>query len=428
MTTTRRAFVGVAAQSALALTAAGTTSAGWHATPQTPTDDMPRHVDDLPTPALVLALDAFEWNVAKMAGWLQGRGRAFRPHGKSHKCPAIAKALLAAGAVGSCTARLSEAEVFAAHGIQGLLVTTSVIGRTKVARAVQLAARQPDTIFVVDDAQNVRDLNDAAAALRGRSPLRLNLAIDLLYGRTGIEGGAPALALAQLIDGLPHVQVAGLQAYDGAAAHVVGFEARRARSLGTMGQAVETRRLLERSGIACPLLTGGSTGTYNIDTDVDGMTEHQPGSFMFMDLDYNRIGGPDGPVYSDFRSALTVLTTVVSQRPGTAIVDGGYKAFATDRPFGPKPADPALADVPYAWAGDEHGRLDLAKAQREVTLGDRLAFLVPHCDPTVNLYDAMYAVRGDRVEAVWPIAARGMSQTTPQGRAGAQLSWSCSRP
>lgn len=408
MTTSRRGFMGTAAASALALAAPAALArrASGSASPDAPV----LALEDVPTPALIVDLDAFEWNVSKMASTLRASGRTFRPHGKTHKCPTIGKALERAGAVGHCAAKLSEAEAFAAGGLTGLLVTTAVVGRQKIARAVSLAARQPDTIFVVDDPQNVRDLNDAAGAHRGPTPLRLNLAVDLLIGRTGIEMGAPAVALTQLIDSLPHVRFAGLQAYDGTAAHVVGFEARRARSLGTMGQAVETRRLIERSGIACPFVTGGSTGTYNIDTTVDGMTEHQPGSFMFMDLDYDRIGGPDGPVYSDFRTALTVLTTVVSHRPGTAIVDGGYKAFSTDRPFGPKASDPALADVPYAWAGDEHGRLDLTKAQREVKHGDRLEFLVPHCDPTVNLYDVMYAVRGGRVEAVWPIAARGMSQ------------------
>jgi D-serine deaminase-like pyridoxal phosphate-dependent protein len=365
---------------------------------------------EIPTPALLLDLDAFEWNVRKMATTLEARGRRFRPHGKTHKCPQVAKALMAAGAVGSCAAKLSEAEVFAAHGVTGLLVTTAVIGPRKIERAVRLAARQSDTIFSVDDARNVRDLNDAAAAVRAAGPVRLQLAVDLLMGRTGIEMGTPALELAQLIDSLPHVQFAGLQAYDGGASHTTGYETRKARSLESMHTAVETRRLIERSGIACPLVSGGSTGTYSIDSSIDGVTELQPGSFMFMDLDYNRIGGAEGPVYDDFRSALTVLTTVVSQRPGTAIVDGGYKAFSTDRPFGPRPVDPALADVPYAWAGDEHGRLDLAKAQRAVRVGDRIEFLVPHCDPTVNLYEEIHCLRGGRVEAVWPIVARGMSQ------------------
>jgi D-serine deaminase-like pyridoxal phosphate-dependent protein len=177
-----------------------------------------------------------------------------------------------------------------------------------------------------------------------------------------------------------------------------------------MGRAVETRRLIERSGIECPIVSGGSTGTYNIDSEIEGVTELQPGSFMFMDLDYNRIGGQDGPVYQDFRNSLTVMTTVVSRRPDAAIVDGGYKAFSTDRPFRPKAKEAALEEAAFSWGGDEHGRLDLTKAQREVKLGDRIEFIIPHCDPSVNLYDSMYCLRGDRVETIWRVAARGMSQ------------------
>ena len=408
MQATRRAVLGSAVASAIALSPPARSQA--RAQVRRAAEDGRLSRDDIPTPALLLDLDAFEANLATMGSFLKTRERGFRPHGKTHKCPDIGKALAQAGAIGHCAAKLSEAEVFAAHGLGGLLVTTAVIGKSKISRAVALAATRRDTIFVVDDPGNARDLNDAAAAFGGRPPVRLNLAIDLLLGRTGIEMGEPALKLAQTIASLPHVRLAGLQSYDGGASHTTGFEKRKARSQESMGRAVETRQLIERSGIECAMLSGGSTGTYNIDADLDGVTELQPGSFMFMDLDYNRIGGQDGPVYQDFRNALTVMTTVVSQRPGVAIIDGGIKAFSTDRPFTPKAKDPALADVIFAWGGDEHGRLDLTSAQREVMLGDRLEFVVPHCDPSVNLYDTIYGLRGNRVEAVWPVAARGMSQ------------------
>lgn len=130
--------------------------------------------DELPTPALLLDLDAFHSNIARMAGYLRDHKRAFRPHGKTHKCPEIAKALIRAGAAGICAAKISEAEVFAHEGVGGLLITTAVIGRQKITRAVRLASKRPETIFCVDDAQNVRDLNEAAAA----AGLRLNLAVD----------------------------------------------------------------------------------------------------------------------------------------------------------------------------------------------------------------------------------------------------------
>lgn len=361
---------------------------------------------DIPTPALVLDLDAFEDNVTKMAAHLKSRNKAFRPHGKTHKCPEVASALIKAGAVGCCAARLSEAEVFAEFGIPGLLITTAVVGRDKIRRAIALAAAAPDTIFVVDHEQNARDLNDAAAA-HGKG-LRINLAVDLFFGRTGIEPGPPAVALAQLIASLPHVSFAGLQSYDGQAAHTAPFNARADRTNGTMGRAVETKALLEKAGIACPLVTGGSTGTYRVDADNPGLTELQPGSFVFMDMEYRTIGGPDGPEYRDFKNSLTVITTVVSRPKGLAIVDGGYKAFATDRPFTPQPL--GIEGVSYEWAGDEHGRLRMDQASRDLKVGDRIEFIPPHIDPTVNLYDEIYALRGDRVEAVWPIAARGKSQ------------------
>jgi D-serine deaminase-like pyridoxal phosphate-dependent protein len=293
--------------------------------------------------------------------------------------------------------------VFQAHGIPGLLVTTAVVGRDKIARAVSLAAKAPDTMFVVDDEQNVRDINAAAA---GGPPVKL--LIDLFFGRTGIEPGAPALALAQLIDSLPNVTLEGLQSYDGQAAHTTPFNARKARTDGNMAKAAATKALIENAGIACPIVTGGSTGTYRFDSENPAMTELQPGSFVFMDMEYGQIGGPDGPEYRDFKNALTVITTVVSRPSGHAIVDGGYKAFSTDRPFTPRPV--GIDGITYAWAGDEHGRLELSNPSRDLKVGDRIEFIPPHIDPTVNLYDQIHTLRGDRLEAVWPIAARGKSQ------------------
>ncbi len=311
--------------------------------------------DDIPTPALLVELDPFERNIARMATFLRERGKAFRPHAKTHKCPEIARRLIAAGAVGSCVARLSEAEVFAAEGLRGLLITTPVIGAAKIVRAVDLAAQAPDTIFVVESEPNTRDLHEAAAA-RG---IVLNVAIDLYFGRSGIAPGAPAVDLARALRRYPNVRFAGLQAYDGQAAHTAPFDARRTRSTSSLRKAVETRRMLEHEGMPCPLVSGGSTGTYRIDADIEGVTELQPGSFIFMDLEYRGIGGEGEDEYRDFEQSLYVEATVISRQPGMAIVDAGYKAFATDRPFPPVPV--GLPGATYAWAGDEHGRVDLTE-------------------------------------------------------------------
>lgn len=362
--------------------------------------------NDLPTPALMVDLDAFESNVAKMIGYVKGKGRAIRPHAKTHKCAEIGKYLIRQGAVGACAAKITEAEALANEGVTGLLVTTAVIGKPKIERAMALLKRRPETMLVVDNAQNVRDLNDAAAAAK----LKVNVAIDLFVGgRTGIVGGAPAVSLGELIAQQPHLKLAGIQAYAGHASHTPGFENRKRVSIEAMTPAVETRRTLEAKGIACPWLSGGSTGTYNIDTEIDGITELQPGSFMFMDVDYNRIGGQSSAeIYNDFRNALFVAATVVSKpKDDMAIVDGGLKAFSTDKPFPPRWR--GGEELTYAFAGDEHGRIT-SKVGKSVNVGDRLEFIIPHCDPSVNLYDRIYAVRGEQVEAVWKVTARGMSQ------------------
>jgi D-serine deaminase-like pyridoxal phosphate-dependent protein len=230
--------------------------------------------------------------------------------------------------------------------------------------------------------------------------------VDLYFGRTGVPPGEPARGVARTIDRAPHLEFAGLQAYDATASHTRGYDARRARTTATMAQAVATRRLLESDGIACPLVSAGSTGSYRVDAGIDGLTELQPGSFIFMDSDYAAIGGADGGErYADFRHALSVVTTVVSVHGDEAIVDGGYKAFATDRPFPPQPV--RRADLSYAWAGDEHGRIDMRRADRRLAVGDRLEFHPPHCDPTVNLYDVYHVVHGDVLVDIWPVDARG---------------------
>ena len=170
-----------------------------------------------------------------------------------------------------------------------------------------------------------------------------------------------------------------------------------------MGLTIETFAQLRREGLPVEILSGGSTGTYNIDPDLKAMTELQVGSYVFMDVDYRRIGGRSGPVYEDFQPALTVLATVISKTyRESATIDAGFKAFATDRRFGPELK--GISGVEFSFGGDEHGILKLVHPSREIRLGDRVEFIVPHCDPNVNLYDQIFVARGDVVEASWPVA------------------------
>jgi len=363
--------------------------------------------DEIATPALLLDLDRFERNLQKMAAHVRAAGKKLRPHAKTHKCPEIARRQIAAGAIGVSVAKVSEAEVMAAAGVRNLLITTEVVGPEKIGRLLRVLERAPETLVVVDHPDNVRELGQALA----RARLVLNVLVDVDVGgrRTGVEPGEPALALGRAVRHEPALNLRGLQGYAGHCAHVAGFEERRRTSRRCMGRLMKTRDLFAKHGLPVDVVSGGSSGTFDIDCELEGLTELQSGSYCVMDLDYRRIGGKRGDAFDEFEMALTVLTTVVSvPSDSMAMVDAGFKAFSTDKPFVPEPVE--WPGVEYSWAGDEHGRLTLTQAGRRPGLGDRIEFFPPHCDPTINLYDRLHAMRGDKVEAVWDITARGRSQ------------------
>ncbi|MBV9824977.1 MAG: alanine racemase, partial [Alphaproteobacteria bacterium] len=221
----------------------------------------------------------------------------------------------------------------------------------------------------------------------------------------GVEPGEPGLALARQIAEAPHLTFGGLQAYHGSAQHLRGWEERRQAITGAAEKAGRTRDLLARNGIECPIVTGAGTGTFEFETASGVYTELQCGSYIFMDADYGRNLDRGGSVTRAFEPSLFVWATVMSRPTDErAIVDAGLKALAMDS--GP----PTVWEEPaatYDRASDEHGRLLIAGATNRLKLGDKVRLVPGHCDPTVNLYDWYVGVRGERVEALWPITARG---------------------
>ena len=377
---------------------------------RTMADEGPLQVDvsklEIDTPALCVDLDALEANLATMQATVTRNGIASRPHAKTHKCPAIARLQLERGAVGICTAKVSEAEVMLEHGIDRVLMTTANVTPFKIARAMRLRRWHSGFIQATDAPENARDLSEAAVA----AGVTAEVVVDVDPGghRTGITPGRPALELAQLVDTLPGLRLAGLLCYDGGSQHVRGFAERRAQTLERLAPAAETRTLMERAGLNTEIFSGGGTGTYNIDHETPGLTDVQVGSYVFMDAQYLEIGGATNPdVYSDFTPSLTILTTVLnSQYAGQVTTDAGAKACTINQPW---PVVKGESGMTYRSGSDEFGTLRYEDPSRTYRLGDKLELIVSHCDPVVNLYDEMYAIRGDRVEAVWRIAARGRS-------------------
>jgi 3-hydroxy-D-aspartate aldolase len=357
-------------------------------------------LQDVDTPALLLDLDAFERNLERMDESLRGTGVRVRPHSKSHKCPEIALRQLAHGAVGVCCQKVAEAEAMVDGGVGNVMVSNEVVGATKIARLVELARRAQVSVCA-DDAANV-DALDAAA---GKAGVKLDVLVEVDVGahRCGVEPGQPALALASRIAGCEHLNFAGLHAYQGAAQHVRTTDERRVLIDKAVQQVRATLALLHEYGLKADIVTGAGTGTYLFEANSGVYNEIQPGSYIFMDADYNRNLGDDGRPQQAFEQSLFVWATVMS-RPSAerAVVDAGLKALSVDSGL-PVVAVPGIE---YKGASDEHGVLRLA-AGVELRLGAKLRLIPGHCDPTVNLYDWLVCYRGDKVEAIWPIAARG---------------------
>ena len=361
---------------------------------------------DLDTPALCVDLDKLEANIAKAQAVLTKNGIAARPHAKTHKCAAIAKLQMAAGAVGICTAKLSEAEALYAQGIEKICLTTANPSASKIRRAMQLRKRNSHFIQAVDYAPNARDLS-AAAKVAG---IVADVVIDVAVGtRSGVPPGDEAVELAKLVDTLPNLKLRGLLSYDGGAQHINGFAARKERAIKGLEANVKVYEAMKAAGLSTEIFSGGGTGTYSVQHLTPGFTDVQVGSYIFMDMQYLAIGSEDGDaVYKDFAPSLTVIATVLNNRfPGRLTTDAGAKALTLNVPRAGVIGEPGMD---YNAGSDEFGVITFKEAAKEYKIGDRLELIVPHCDPVVNLYDQIYGTRKDRVEVVWPITARGKSQ------------------
>jgi len=356
--------------------------------------------EDLPTPALILDEELFDKNLNKMAEHNKATGLKLRAHVKIHKSPEISKRQLALGANGVCCATTAECELMINSGIHGVLHTCQPAGRNQVARTVALARRDPTFTGVLDDPITLDALEEALAAAH----TKMNVIVDVYAGldRQGCPPGETALHLAQKVDQCKHMKLAGIMGYSGGASHTHGWEARKKKSTDDVAAMLDTVDLCRKSGLPVEIITGGSTGTYNIDTE-NHLTELQAGSYIFMDTLYRQIGGKnDEHVYSDFEPALSVMTTVISKtHPNKCAVDYGNKAMlrTTDEVKG-RPG------VKIESGGAEYGMLLWNDGDRDIKLAERVEIYPSNLDTSTNVYDRYYVVRGESVVDVWPIMGR----------------------
>jgi 3-hydroxy-D-aspartate aldolase len=355
-----------------------------------------QRLEDVDTPALIVDLDAFEKNIRTMVEAVKGRKIRIRAHAKTHKSPDIARLQIAAGAVGMCCQKVSEAEAMVEGGVKDVLVSNEVVGRRKIERLAALAPRARIGVCV-DNAANLREIGATGAKLD------VYVEIDVGMGRCGVQPGEPAAALVREIQKFDNLRFAGLQAYHGRAQHVRTMEERGALIAGSAKKVEQTVELINKAGIEVPIVTGAGSGTFMFEVESQAWDEIQPGSYVFMDADYAR-NEWRAPL-PRFEHSLFVLATVMS-RPSESrvIVDAGLKASSVDSGLPTVWQRPGLE---YAGASDEHGRIEVAAGTQAPAYGEKLLLVPGHCDPTVNLYDWYVCVRKGVVEALWPITARG---------------------
>jgi 3-hydroxy-D-aspartate aldolase len=359
--------------------------------------------DELNTPVLVLDRDALDRNVARMADFARGRNVALRPHAKTHKSVDVARRQIAAGAIGVCCAKLGEAEALVDGGVASVLITSPVVSAPAIRRLAQLA-RRAEVMVVVDHPDNATAL--AAAVDR---PLGVVVDIDPGIRRTGVASPEAALALATQIGAHDRLVYRGVQMYCGTQQHIASFAEREAAIRDRMAYLASVIALLTRHQLAPAIVTGAGTGTHRIDAALGLYTEWQVGSYLFMDRQYAECD-LTGDGAAPFEYALFVDARVVScNTPGMATIDAGFKAFATDGGL-PIIVAGAPAGTTYRFMGDEHGAITDPAARHAWKLGELVRLAVPHCDPTVNLYDSYHVFAGDTLAAIWPVSARGRSR------------------
>ena len=352
---------------------------------------------EIDTPALLINYEALDRNISRMAGYFKRGDVKLRPHSKTHKNVQIARKQIAAGAVGITCAKLGEAEALADGGIDDILIANQIVGPIKIARLVQLAQRIRVAV-AVDDPVNVRALSQAASA----AGLTIHCLVEVNVGmnRCGVEPGEPALRLAEQVAQSEGLVFGGIQAYEGHLVNLMPLQERAARVRVDVQKAVDSRRLIEKHGIAVPVVSGAGTGSFKITMGIDGVNEIQAGSYATMDGKYKQVG-------AEFEYALTILVTVIS-RPSAeiAVIDAGLKGMTSE--FGLPTV--LVEGATLMGLSEEHGKMTLSGAARDLKAGDKIEILPSHGCTTINLYENFHVMEDDRLKDIWKIVGRGKSQ------------------
>lgn len=358
------------------------------------------NIHDLDTPALVIDLDQTDRNLARMADYCRSHNLNLRPHTKTHKMPALAKKQVELGASGIAVAKLGEAEIMVEAGLDHLLVAYPIVGEPKAERLPALCERADITISL-DSLESVESI--AKSTQRRGVKVGILVEVDVGFHRCGLQDDRAALSLARRILDRPSLDFRGFLFYPGSYVTKESQEEQLGHVNASLGRLFAT---FAKHGIPVAVVSGGSTPSARFSHRFSGLTEIRPGTYIFNDRNTVLHGAAS---WDDCAAAM--LVTVVSNAvPGKVIVDGGSKTFSSDPAlagntgFGFIKEDPEAAFVAM---NEEHGYLDISRSTRRYAIGEKLTIIPNHICATVNLHNEVFFARGQVVESVCPVAARG---------------------
>ncbi len=354
---------------------------------------------ELDTPALIVDMDVMERNLGRAAEYCRNHGLQLRPHTKTHKSPKLARLQLESGACGLTVAKLGEAEVFSAAGLDNLMLAYPVFGHAKARRLAELA-RSVDLSISLDSEQSLE------WTVRAADGCRIEVLVEIDFGmrRCGLPPGEQPVLLAQKIESSPGLRFGGVMFYAGHAHPDFEGNDRKVQRLNEdLNRQLD---LFRKAGLQPPRVSGGSTPSLFYSHLVEGLTEIRPGTYIFNDrntVEWKACSWDD--------CAASVLVTVVSANvPGQAIIDGGSKTFSSDLlANGAKSGFGLVKEFPeieFFRMNEEHGYLRLPEGL-SLQPGQKLRIIPNHVCAAVNLHERVWGIREGQVADEWDVAARG---------------------
>ena len=366
----------------------------------------------LNTPSLLIDKSVLLKNIKTMSDYTIKNKINLRPHAKSHKISEIAKMQIKHGAIGICVATLYEAEVMSKNNIENILITTPITNLNSENKLCKLIKSSKDIMLIIDSIYGLKFLEKIAIKIKKK----INILVDCdIMGigtnkirRTGAKSIKEIVNLASLININEHLNYMGITAYAGDVQHINNYNERKIETTIRHNYLNKVINKLKKENLSPQIISGGGTGSYDIDTKSKLFTELQTGSYIFNDVEYDNVNTYKSNT-NPFKSGLFIASSIISIIDDyNYIVDAGLKAFSTDSKYLPKPMGSLPKNSKYTFMGDEHGKITLPReSNKKLNYGEIIIIQPSHCDPTVNLYDKCYLIEKDKISKYWFVDARG---------------------